>query len=71
MICEKLLAGVLELKIPHRESAVSEYVTISIGAVSDIVSQDDKWQSYMTRADEALYMTKNKIRHSYTFLNMR
>jgi diguanylate cyclase (GGDEF)-like protein len=71
MVSEKLLAGVLELNIPHGESPIADYITISIGAVSDSVSQTDKWQSYVTRADEALYMSKNNVRHSYTLLNLR
>ena len=70
VISEKLLAGVINLKIQHTNNDVSNYVTISIGAVTGKVSQNEGWQSYIKRADEALYMSKNNNKNSYTFLNM-
>ena len=71
MISEKLLAGIMNLKIEHRNNVVSDYVTISIGTVTGKVSHTEKWQDYVKRADEALYMSKNSKKNSYTFLNMR
>ena len=70
IISEKLINKVKDLKIAHKSSDVSEYVTISIGATSGKVSHTDTWESYVLRADEALYMSKNNNRNTYTFLTM-
>jgi len=70
IISERLIKKTQELKIVHESSDVSEYVTISIGAVTGKVSQTETWQKYVSRADEALYISKNNNRNTYTFLNI-
>ena len=70
IISEKLINNVRELKIPHKSSETFEYVTISIGATSGKVSHTDTWESYVLRADVALYKSKNNNRNTYTFLTM-
>lgn len=68
-VAEKLLLSVRTLNIPHKSSSVSEYVTVSIGATSGIVSQAHKPECYIKRADKALYMSKNSGRARYTYLD--
>ena len=70
LLSEKLFKKIEELKIEHKSSDISEYVTVSIGAVTGKVSHTQTWQDYMKRADEALYVSKNNNRNTYTFLNL-
>jgi diguanylate cyclase (GGDEF)-like protein len=67
-IAARLLRNVSSLEIPHINSDVSDYVTISIGATTVRVKTSHQYISYIERADEALYMSKDSGRNKYTHL---
>ena len=70
-IAEKLLENVYELKMPHPDSDVAAFVTVSVGVTTGRVSYEQSWEEYMKRADEAMYMSKQNGRNQYTFLELR
>ncbi len=61
-IAEGLRKSIKNLKIPHKSSSISEYVTISLGLSSMIVSMEDSLRSFISKADKALYLSKEKGR---------
>ena len=67
-IAQKLLEDVRELNIPHAKNIAAECVTVSVGVTSGVVGHLHKWEAYMKRADEALYMSKQNGRNQYTYL---
>jgi diguanylate cyclase (GGDEF)-like protein len=67
-IAARLLRNVSSLEIPHINSDVSDYVTISIGATTVRVKTSHQYINYIERADEALYMSKDAGRNKYTHL---
>ena len=69
LIAEKLLENVRMLNIPHADSAVAQYVTVSAGITTGRVAYSQSWEDYLKRADEALYMSKQNGRNRYTFLD--
>jgi len=67
-IAARLLGNVRSLEIPHINSDVSDYVTLSIGATTVRVKTTHQYINYIERADEALYMSKDAGRNKYTHL---
>lgn len=57
---------VLDLKIEHKSSTVSEYVTISIGAVIYSAGENTSSNRLYKMADENLYKSKQNGRNQYT-----
>ncbi|MDR2922434.1 MAG: GGDEF domain-containing protein [Treponema sp.] len=64
----RLLECVRVLRIPHKNSDIAEYVTISIGATTVRVKLSHQYMDYIERADQALYISKNTGRNRYTHL---
>jgi diguanylate cyclase (GGDEF)-like protein len=62
-IAASMQAGVRELEIVHVESAVSNYVTLSLGVGTVIPSFDSSPQELITIADKALYQAKEQGRN--------
>ena len=62
-IAQALLEAIDQLAFPHGYSQVAEHVTISLGAVSAIPSQDWSAQALLKAADQALYQAKEQGRH--------
>ncbi|NLP44139.1 MAG: diguanylate cyclase [Peptococcaceae bacterium] len=63
-LAEELSNKVIELSIPHANSTVADYLTISIGANTLIPSAELTIQDLLRNADKALYeakMIRNKI----------
>ena len=48
-----------KLKIPHHDSDINEYVTISAGMVNQAPSRDESIESFIRKADKALYQAKS------------
>jgi len=69
-IAERLLSNVQALRIPHTGNEASPCVSVSIGATTGTVVFGQKWEEYVKRADEALYMSKQSGRNKYTYLAM-
>jgi len=68
MIALRLIKNIESLGIRHKNSDIAEYVTISIGATTIKVKNNDQYMDYVERADEALYVSKNTGRNKYTHL---
>jgi diguanylate cyclase (GGDEF)-like protein len=50
--------NIQDLQLPHRNSAVSEYVTVSFGIASIIPGEDNSAEQLLLRVDKALYYAK-------------
>jgi diguanylate cyclase (GGDEF)-like protein len=68
IIAVRLLDKVRSLCIPHINSDIADYVTISIGATTIKVKINHQYMNYIERADEALYISKDTGRNRYTHL---
>lgn len=65
--CERILAGVRDLNIPHAGSRVAEHVTMSVGATIITPSLGRAPESLIGCADEALYDAKDAGRDQYAW----
>lgn len=63
MMAEKLRSLVEELKIPHRKSLVSNFVTISIGVACMIPNYHNYYNQLIEAADQLLYQAKQQGRN--------
>lgn len=68
-VAEKILRNIRELKIPHENSDIADYVTISIGITSAVTKYTQTPQQYIERADAALYHSKSQGRDRLTYFN--
>jgi len=57
-IAETIRKNIRELCIPHDDSQVSHYVTISLGVAAIIPKASDTIEAFISRADDALYEAK-------------
>lgn len=64
-IAESILQQVQKLKIVHAKSEVSEYVTLSLGVISQVPSQDSLPEFLIASVDVALYAAKARGRNTY------
>ena len=69
-VAEKLLENVRALNIGHPGNEAAPCVTVSIGVATGAVGYGQKWEEYVKRADEALYMSKQGGRNRYTYQAM-
>jgi len=67
IIAEKMLKEIYACNIPHENSDVARFVTISIGGTTGIVKHSRHEGDFVKRADEALYQSKHDGRNRYTF----
>ena len=67
LIAERLIKNIVNCNIPHENSDVEKYVTISIGVTTAVVSFKHNPEDYIIRADELLYESKQNGRNRYTF----
>jgi diguanylate cyclase (GGDEF)-like protein len=70
-VAEAIRAEMQQLKMPHAQSDVSEFVTLSLGVSSVIPSQSLAPESLIGTADEALYEAKKQGRNRMVFKSMR
>lgn len=61
-VAQSAIAEVKKLQIPHSQSLVSQYVTMSLGISSQIHRQELQPKLAIAAADAALYQAKQ---HSY------
>lgn len=64
-LCEEILEEVRYLKIPHEQSDVDEYVTVSIGMCHAKITTNEHLQTCCELADQALYRAKQNGRNNY------
>ncbi|MGL4376157.1 MAG: diguanylate cyclase domain-containing protein, partial [Microcoleaceae cyanobacterium] len=62
IVAEKIKSAIAFLKIPHAASQVSHYVTLSLGVASLIPSPENSPEALIAKADQALYIAKEKGR---------
>lgn len=60
---EIIRKSIEDLKIPHRHSKVSKYVTVSLGGVCRIPSPEGALNKYVEIADKRLYIAKSSGRN--------
>ena len=65
-IAQRMLEEVRDLKIEHRTSLTSNYVTVSCGIASVYVSSQESTQTLIEQADKALYQAKKLGRNRVT-----
>lgn len=70
-IAEKIRSRVESLKIPHRNSGISDYVTLSIGVVTIMPRQEISLVDLIKQADEALYKAKSEGRNKVVHVDAR
>lgn len=63
MVTEKLRAGVENLHLPHPDSTVSPFVTISVGVITVVPTADSTPEASLRLVDEALYRAKDAGRN--------
>jgi len=67
-VANNLLQSIFDLKISHKKSNVAEFVTLSIGVHSFVISPSQIYDYYFNKADEALYQAKNSGRNKACYL---
>ncbi|MDO9212947.1 MAG: diguanylate cyclase [Methylococcales bacterium] len=65
VIAQIIIKAIQNLKIPHQTSAISHYVTVSIGIASMIPVLDFSPDLLIEQSDQALYCAKQQGRNSY------
>lgn len=69
-VAERIMQNIGDLKIPHEDSCVSEYLTVSIGLTSVIATPDIKILNLLKTCDVALYAAKAAGRNSVVVKEM-
>ncbi|WP_155590196.1 diguanylate cyclase [Lysinibacillus cavernae] len=64
-VCVEILEKVRDLKIPHEQSDVVQYVTVSIGMCHANLTTYAQLQTCCDLADQALYVAKQNGRNNY------
>ena len=62
-VAERIQAAILQLNIEHRDSDVSETLTLSIGAATRLPSSTASLEQHLKWADEQLYRAKSEGRN--------
>lgn len=68
-LSKELRQKVLDLKLEHKESQESEYLTISQGIRSGIPEHQHRMWDYLCAADKALYCVKKKKKNSICLIH--
>lgn len=69
LMAENLRKGIENLKIPHVDSLISDYITVSIGISSAIPGKGFGHEDLFRIVDKALYQAKNTGRNKVIFLS--
>ncbi|MCL2821848.1 MAG: diguanylate cyclase, partial [Firmicutes bacterium] len=63
--CNLVLDSVRKLNIPHSSSDAADHITVSLGLNVVVPADDDILQSFINKADIALYMAKKSGRNRF------
>jgi len=66
-IAEIIHSEVAKLEIPHLQSDINEYVTLSIGVSATVPSQTSSPYNFINNVDKALYQAKKQGRNCHVF----
>jgi len=69
-IAETLISKVREQNMPHENSPVTDFVTVSIGITSGKIKHTHKAEDYLKKADEMLYKSKQSGRNMYNYCDL-
>jgi diguanylate cyclase (GGDEF)-like protein len=69
-VAEEIQLVIKALAIPHPQSTVSNYITLSIGVSCTIPSHESCHEKLIAAADKALYQAKNMGRNRIIFLGL-
>ena len=64
-ICEEIIHEIHSLQLEHRASLVNRFVTVSMGAHTQIVNTPSDILACIEQADAALYNVKENGRNNY------
>ncbi len=64
-ITKEICQSVINLEIPHPDSNISPYLTVSAGVTSLVPSIDTSPDQLISQADQALYLAKNNGRNQF------
>lgn len=67
-IAKKICDDVRHMKIPHQDSDVSEYVTVSLGVACVVPGKEITLKQFVDMADQLLYSAKENGRNQYNLL---
>jgi diguanylate cyclase (GGDEF)-like protein len=65
LVAKLLQKKIRACKIPHKNSGISEFVTISMGISSMVPNSDSELSMLVMKADNALYRAKNEGRNQF------
>ncbi|MCR4940580.1 MAG: GGDEF domain-containing protein [Treponemataceae bacterium] len=63
-LAETIVKNIESARIQHKNSSVSEYLTLSAGCATGLFSSKEEMESIVTKADKALYLAKKKGRNT-------
>ena len=69
-VTNALAENVKALKMPHGQSVVSDYVTVSVGVTNGVVKHTHKAKDFLMKADEMLYKSKKNGRNMYSYCDI-
>jgi polar amino acid transport system substrate-binding protein len=64
-LAQKILDQVQALKIPHQDSDVSDYLTVSLGGISTVPTRSLPAKWFINKANHLLYQAKKNGRNQY------
>ncbi|EKQ67040.1 diguanylate cyclase (GGDEF) domain-containing protein [Leptolyngbyaceae cyanobacterium JSC-12] len=64
-VAERLRQAIARLEIPHLDSSVAPYVTISLGITGTVPTTNQQIEQLIRTADQALYAAKERGRNTY------
>jgi diguanylate cyclase (GGDEF)-like protein len=70
-IAEEIRKKVMDLALAHPASTISNVVTVSIGVVTIIPSQNIKKEEFLEAADRALYQAKSQGRNQTVYMELK
>ena len=65
-VAQKMLDNIKTAAIEHKASEVAKHVSFSIGITTGVVTKHHTSETFLQRADEMLYKSKNDGRNRYT-----